>query len=542
MKLYLFVAAMLAVFLLTGCGTRNEPTNNGEPSDRSHPSAAAAGSKGKEPTKSDDELLPGTWKVVSVEQDGKKPSTEQPRMTKWIINGDKKGIVVRYEGDKVVGLMSYKLDLSTQPKSIDMEGSHAPTKKGIYLLEGDRLTVGYGEMRIKEDGSMPGGRRGYSERPKGFAISPGSGQLVIVLQRETASEAKADSRPTKLVRSKPLVTISGATGRISSLAFSPDGKYLASARNERSLEGVQKPGDVKIWDATTGKEVLTLRGQKSSVQALAFSPDGKRLAGACSPDTTLRVWDTKTGDIIFNLTGNKSGLTTVAFSPDGEKIAAAGGDMSVWNATTGKQLHALSVQFSKAYPSVQSLAFSPDSKRLVAAVTDGTVTDGTLRKVLKGWDATTGAEFKLAWNVGSISFSPDGEQLAGSSGKNVLIWNVATGKELRSIPVDGLAFFRSDWQRFASLQHGSNILEGKFDQWSEVQVWETATGKPLLSFGRLTPLVYTLALSADGKLLALASGDWGVASEVKIWDTIILENTAAQPATDPDPTEPVKKE
>jgi internalin A len=540
MRRYLFAVVVLTLSLLAGCGRRNEASDNTQPVVPIQPAPAVVEAKRKEPVKSDDELLPGTWKVVSVEQDGKKSSTEQPRMTKWILNGDKKAIVVRYEGDKVLGFMGYKLDPSTQPKSIDLQPTKGPAYKGIYRLQGDRLTICYDEWRIKEGRSLNGEPRKafVSERPKEFAFSPGSGQLVIVLQRAAVSEAKADSPLTKttLVKSRPLVTIPGPPGRISSMAFSRDGKYLATARSLPAFGADKKAGDVRIWDATNGTEVLTLRGQKSSVEALAFSPDGKRLAGACSSDRTLRVWDTKTGDIIFNLTGNKDWLTTVAFSPNGQQIAAAGGDMSVWNATTGKQLHALSVQFSKASPSVQSVAFSPDSKRLVAAVTDG-----SLGTVLKGWDATTGAEFKLAGNVFNVSFSPDGEQLAGSSGKKILIWNVAAGKELRSIPVDGLAFFRSDWQRFASLKQGNNILEGKFDTWSEVEVWDTAASKPLFSFGRLTPLVSSLAFSADGKL-GIGSGDWFETSEVNIWDAVTLEKNAGEPAADTDPLELVKKE
>jgi WD40 repeat protein len=89
---------------------------------------------------------------------------------------------------------------------------------------------------------------------------------------------------------------------------------------------------VRVWDAATGQELLTLKGHTNQVNGVAFSPDGRRLASA-SPDQTVRVWDAATGQELLTLKGHTSHVNGVAFSPDGRRLASAGG----WDAT-GKEL------------------------------------------------------------------------------------------------------------------------------------------------------------------------------------------------------------
>jgi hypothetical protein len=150
------------------------------------------------------------------------------------------------------------------------------------------------------------------------------------------------------------------------VAFSLDGKRLASASHDET---------VKIWDASIGQELLTLKGHTNKVFSVAFSPDGKRLASA-SQDRTVKVWDAGSGQETLTLKGHTVTVAGVAFSPDGKRLASAGGDQTVklWDVSTGQEL--LSLKGHK--DSVTSVAYSPDGRWLASASVDRT---------MKVWDA-----------------------------------------------------------------------------------------------------------------------------------------------------------
>ena len=105
----------------------------------------------------------------------------------------------------------------------------------------------------------------------------------------------------------------------SSVAFSPDGKHLASTWDDAKQEKDYTAGEVKVWDAQTGRELLSIKGDISTF-ALAFSPDGKRLASA--DDKKVKVWDAQTGQEVLTFNGHINLVTSLAFSPDGKRLAA----------------------------------------------------------------------------------------------------------------------------------------------------------------------------------------------------------------------------
>jgi tetratricopeptide (TPR) repeat protein len=142
--------------------------------------------------------------------------------------------------------------------------------------------------------------------------------------------------------------------------------------------GPEPTGEVKVWDARTGAELLTLRGHTDWVIAVAYSPDGTRLASA-SHDQTVKVWDVTSGAELLTLRGHSGALTAVAYSPDGTRLATASSDktVKVWDATSGAETATLRGHTD----AVMAVAYSPDGTRLAAASYNGTV---------KVWDARIG--------------------------------------------------------------------------------------------------------------------------------------------------------
>jgi hypothetical protein len=155
------------------------------------------------------------------------------------------------------------------------------------------------------------------------------------------------------------LTLKGQTGQVYSVSFSPDGRRLASA---------SAGGTVKVWDAQTGQEALTLKGHTSVVAWLCFSPDGRRLASV-SGDGTVRVWDAQTGQEALTLKGHTRELHSVCFSPDGRRLASASGgthkifggqpgEVKIWDPKMGQEAPSGVLQNNQAW----SLATNADEK------------------------------------------------------------------------------------------------------------------------------------------------------------------------------------
>jgi WD40 repeat protein len=286
------------------------------------------------------------------------------------------------------------------------------------------------------------------------------------------------------------------------LVFSPDARLLAVASANSGVCVCQVATGKELWRADTPR----LRAYSFAWPLLAFSPDGKVLALGGS-DETVRLWDAPTGRELHKLQRHARPFA-LAFDPAGRSLAVGGDDGTVefWDPAQGRSLGRLG-----DLPGVTGLAFTPDGKKLIAL---SRATQGGQEQAVSIWDVSTGREGKPNARVLARGFSavlaPDGKCFAAlrDDGKGVVFRDPATGKELCRI--------EGEVSRLGALAFAGNgrLLTATSPD-GIVRVWETTGGKRVHQFRVLSTCLDSVALSPDGKLLALTGRE---DTAVHLWD------------------------
>ncbi len=346
---------------------------------------------------------------------------------------------------------------------------------------------------------------GHSAVIKGLAFTP-DGKFLV-----SAGEDKLirvwDWRAGQTVRTIRGEVGTGSDGKIYALALSADGRTLAVAGYLGSYTGKKPAAEedsnkIRIYDFNTGEIKAILKGHTNVINTLAFSPDGTRLVSG-GFDKSAIVWDVASGRMLRVLLGHTAEVYAVGFTPDGQRVATGSYDktLRLWSVSSGALIAEMKGHRDKVY-------------RLAVNPVDGSIASGSNDHEVRIWNGVTGAPIKVLGRVGnevgSMSFSRDGRLLlVGTSGLQgpwpCHVFDVAAGKEIAGFKAHNNGVFAN-----ALSPDGRVAATADFN--GRIYLWEAATGK-ILHRANGTPLAlvgtgaprWTVGFSPDGRTIAWGS-------------------------------------
>lgn len=289
-----------------------------------------------------------------------------------------------------------------------------------------------------------------------------------------------------------LYTYRGHSGRVNAVAWSPDSKKIASGGDDKT---------VQVWEAITGDKAIICSGHSKQVNAVAWSPNGQRIVSGSS-DGAMQVWDA-TGNKIVTYRGHAKGVNAAAWSPNGQAVASGGDDKEVhiWDAAMGIKTIVYR-GYSSSLTVVAAIAWLPNGMFIASAGNDSEV---------QVWNTAVGRRVFSYLNhsnwVNTLACSPDGNYIAsGSDDRTVQVWNATSGRNIYTCRGHAGKVFAVTWS-----PDGRYIASGSWD--GTVQIWSTATGSNTYTYRGHASKVGAVRWSPNGKYVA--SGSWD--GTVHIW-------------------------
>jgi eukaryotic-like serine/threonine-protein kinase len=327
-------------------------------------------------------------------------------------------------------------------------------------------------------------------------------QELQYITAQIASGQFATASPSSLLQPArylpPLGTVYGIhhshADSVRAIAWSPDGTRVASAGNTSTIQ---------VWDARGGnsdRDILTYTNHTNNIRSVAWSPDGTRIVSA-GEDRTVQVWNAADGQYMLAYRGHSHYITSVDWSPDSTRIVSGGIDKTahIWEAVTGSKLFIYLGHSDVIY----RVAWSPDGQHIASGGYDTTV---------QIWNALTNVDTIVTYRghaalVQAVAWSPDGTRVAsGSYDSTVQVWDATTGKRILTYRNHSALVRAVAWS-----PDGTRIASCSWD--NTVQIWDAATGDTLFTYRGHSLEVNALAWSPDGTRIASGGND----NAVQIW-------------------------